>query len=109
MDKYAWIEKQKTMGHGSFHTALLECWTLASEHNQEKLENAFPDFFTMKRRKYMFTFESGGWNTVWATSKLEAIEEALEEYKDRDDLKPRVDSFVVATDDGIKSAMSLFY
>jgi len=57
----------------------------------------------------MFTFESGGWNTVWATSKLEAIEEALEEYKDRDDLKPRVDSFVVATDDGIKSAMSLFY
>ena len=40
------------------------------------------------RKQYMFTFEEGGWNTVWAKS---------------------LDSVHLATKDGLESAMSTFY
>ena len=60
-------------------------------------------------KQYMFTFEGGGWNTVWAKTKRGAIKAALLEYKDSGNLIPRRDSFHVATESGLKSAMSLFY
>lgn len=63
----------------------------------------------LKNKQYMFTFEGGGWNTVWAKTKRGAIKVALKEYKDSDTLNPRIDSFHVATEDGLRAAMSLFY
>lgn len=63
----------------------------------------------LKNKHYMFTFEGGGWNTVWAKTKRGAIKAALKEYKDSDTLNPRIDSFHVATEDGLRAAMSLFY
>ena len=60
-------------------------------------------------KQYMFTFEAGGWNTVWAKTKRGAIKKANAEYKDSEGLTPRPDSFHVATESGLKSAMSLFY
>jgi hypothetical protein len=62
-----------------------------------------------KNKEYMFTFEGGGWNTVWAKTKRGAIKKALEEYKDSDSLTPRTDSFVLATEEGLEVAMSTFY
>jgi hypothetical protein len=62
-----------------------------------------------KNKEYMFTFEGGGWNTVWAKTKRGAIKKALEEYKDSDSLNPRTDSFVLATEEGLEVAMSTFY
>jgi hypothetical protein len=62
-----------------------------------------------KNKEYIFTFEGGGWNTVWAKTKRGAIKKALEEYKDSDSLNPRTDSFVLATEDGLEVAMSTFY
>jgi len=62
-----------------------------------------------KTKQYMFTFEGGGWNTVWAKTKRGAIKAALLEYKDSDTLNPRIDSFHVATEAGLRNAMSLFY
>ncbi len=62
-----------------------------------------------KLKQYMFTFEGGGWNTVWAKTKAGAIKAANLEYKDSDSLNPRVESFHVATEAGLQSAMSLFY
>ena len=38
-----------------------------------------------------------------------AIRAALKEYKDSETLNPRIDSFHIATEEGLKSAMSLFY
>ena len=63
----------------------------------------------LKNKQYMFTFEGGGWNTVWAKTKRGAIKAALKEYKDSDTLNPRIDSFHVATEEGLRSALSLFY
>ena len=63
----------------------------------------------LKNKQYMFTFEGGGWNTVWAKTKRGAIKEALKEYKDSDTLNPRIDSFHLATEEGIEGAMSIFY
>lgn len=59
-------------------------------------------------KQYMFTFEGGGWNTVWAKTKRGAIRAARKEYKDSN-LNPIPTSFHVATEAGLKSAMSLFY
>lgn len=60
------------------------------------------------RKQYMFTFEGGGWNTVWAKTLPGAKRQALLEYKDSD-LTVRLDSVHLATDRGLKNAMSLFY
>ena len=63
----------------------------------------------LSTKEYMFTFEEGGWNTVWAKTKKGAIKAALKEYKGRDGLTVRVDSVHKATESGLKAAMGLFY
>ena len=60
----------------------------------------------LKVKQYMFTFEGGGWNTVWAKTKRGAIKAALKEYKH---LNVRIDSVHKATEEGLRAAMSLFY
>jgi hypothetical protein len=67
------------------------------------------DMKKLKNKQYMFSFEEGGWNTVWAKTKRGAIKVALKEYKDSDTLNPRISSFHVATESGLEAAMSLFY
>ena len=61
------------------------------------------------RKEYMFSFEEGGWNTVWAKTLRGAIKEANAEYKDHDGLTVRPGSVHLATKKGLDSAMSLFY
>ena len=63
----------------------------------------------LKNKQYMFTFEGGGWNTVWAKTKRGAIKYALKEYNDSDTLNPIPTSFHKATEEGLRAAMSLFY
>ena len=63
----------------------------------------------LKNKQYMFTFEGGGWNTVWAKTKRGAIKAALKEYKDSDTLNPIPSSVHKATEEGLRNAMSLFY
>jgi DNA-binding transcriptional regulator YhcF (GntR family) len=60
-------------------------------------------------KQYMFSFEDGGWNTVWAKTKRGAIKAALKEYKNSDTLTVNVDSVHLATKRGLDSAMSLFH
>ena len=62
-----------------------------------------------KLKEYMFTFEEGGWNTVWAKSLPGARKQAIAEYKDSPTLNPRMDSVHKSTDDGMRIALSLFY
>lgn len=59
-----------------------------------------------KLKQYMFTFEDGGWNTVWAKSIPGARKQAAVEYPN---LPARPDSFHVATREGMKAAMTLFW
>lgn len=63
----------------------------------------------IKNKEYIFSFESGGWNTVWAKTLAGAKKQALGEYKDSDTLNVRLDSVTLATEDGLERAMSLFY
>ena len=63
----------------------------------------------VKLKEYMFSFEEGGWNTVWAKTLRGAKRLAVEKYKDSDTLTVRLDSVHLATEDGLQSAMSLFY
>lgn len=64
---------------------------------------------TMKLKEFMFTFEGGGWNTVWAKTRKGAIKKALSEYKDSPTLNPIPSSVHQATEAGMKSALALFY
>ena len=61
------------------------------------------------RKQYMFTFEEGGFNTVFAKTLPGAKRQALLEWKDSPTLTVRLDSVHLATKKGLDSAMSLFY
>jgi len=63
----------------------------------------------LKLKQYMFSFEGGGWNTVWAKTLQGARKLAVQQYNDSDTLNVRVSSVHLATDDGLERAMSLFY
>ena len=63
----------------------------------------------LKNKQYMFTFEGGGWNTVWAKTLKGAIKAAQTEYKDSPTLNPIPSSVHLATEEGLNVAMSLFY
>ena len=64
---------------------------------------------SIQLKQYMFTFEEGGWNTVWAKTLRGAKKLAVQQYKDYPTLNPRVDSVHLATEQGLKNAISLFY
>jgi len=63
----------------------------------------------LKLKQYMFTFEGGGWNTVWAKTLKGAIKTAEKQYEDSPDLNPIPSSVHLATKEGLNAAMSLFY
>ena len=65
----------------------------------------------LPRVEWMFTFEGGGWNSVYAKTKRGAITQALKEYKNDDDLNPISSTFkrVDKNPELYKSALSLFY
>ena len=63
----------------------------------------------MKLKEYMFTFDGGGWNTVWAKTRKGAIKAAVVKYKDSSTLNPIPSSVHLATEEGLKVALSLFY
>lgn len=65
----------------------------------------------VRTKEYMFTFEGGGWNTVWAKTKRGAIKKAIKEYNDNPEstLTVRASSVHLATESGLKSACSTFY
>ena len=60
-------------------------------------------------KEYIFTFEEGGWNTVWAKSLPGARKVAVAEYKDSPTLTVRLDSVYRANKGVLKAAMSTFY
>jgi len=64
---------------------------------------------SIQLKQYMFTFQEGGWNTVWAKTLRGAKKLAVQQYKDYPTLNPRVDSVHLTTEKGLKNAMSLFY
>jgi hypothetical protein len=63
----------------------------------------------LKNKEYMFTFEGGGWNSVWAKTKRGAIKMAEKEYSDSPTLNVVKGSVHLATKEGLRAAMSLFY
>tara|TARA_B110000285_G_C14548690_1_gene348200 strand:- start:70 stop:267 length:198 start_codon:yes stop_codon:yes gene_type:complete len=62
-----------------------------------------------KRKEYMFTFEGGGWNTVWAKTLPGARKAAVLEYKDSPTLNVILSSVHKATVSGMERACSTFY
>lgn len=63
----------------------------------------------MELKEFMFTFEGGGWNTVWAKTRRGAVKEAVRQYADNPRLVVNEASVNLATKDGLKRAMALFY
>ena len=63
----------------------------------------------MKLKQYMFTFQEGGWNTVWAKTLKGAQKEALLKYGNEDNLNPIPSSVHKVTEEGMFNAMSNFY
>jgi hypothetical protein len=60
------------------------------------------------KAEWMFTFEGGGWNAVWAVSKKEAIKLANEKYGR---LKPIEKSFlpVESNPEAYRTMLSAFW
>lgn len=63
----------------------------------------------LKRKQYIYTFVGGGWNTEWAKTKRGAIRQAKDRWKGNDKLIVNEQSFQIATDEMLRSAMSLFW
>jgi hypothetical protein len=63
----------------------------------------------LELKEYMFTFEGGGWNTCWARTLRGAKKLAVQQYADSDTLNVKVSSVHLATEKGLKQAMSNFY
>jgi hypothetical protein len=59
----------------------------------------------MPKQEYFYYFESGGWNSEYATSVKQARKQAQERWAHCPDLKPRLDSFkpVKGNEDTYKS------
>ena len=60
-------------------------------------------------KEYMFTFEGGGWNTVWAKSLPTAKKLAVAEYKDSDTLNVRLNSVHKTNFEAVQTACNTFY
>ena len=58
-------------------------------------------------KEFMVHFEGGGWNTCYGVTKEEAFDNAVLEYGAS--VHTQVRSVSLATSEGIKAAMSLFY
>jgi predicted mannosyl-3-phosphoglycerate phosphatase (HAD superfamily) len=61
----------------------------------------------LSNKEYLFRFEEGGWNTVWAKTKKGAIKAALKEYKGRDGLTVRVGSVHKSTPSGLTASVNI--
>ena len=94
---------EKVHGVGTKTNTIIDILKKVSESTKPKVKKK------LSNKEYMFTFEEGGWNTVWAKTKKGAIKAALKEYKSSDGLTVRVDSVHKATESGLKAAMNLFY
>jgi len=105
--------KQLLEAHKSQNPHISKVWNtttdLINKINQAGLVQLERQPKVFRNKQYMFTFEEGGWNTVHAKTRKGAIRAALKEYRDSETLNPRIDSFHIATEEGLKSAMSLFY
>lgn len=60
-------------------------------------------------KEYMFTFEGGGWNTVWAKSLPGAKKAAVAQYSESSTLNVRLNSVHLSTPSGMERACSTFY
>jgi hypothetical protein len=58
--------------------------------------------------EWLFNFVNGGWNSVMATSKGNAIELAEKEYADSDTLNVNEDSFRMSTPTDYNNLLSTF-
>jgi hypothetical protein len=63
-------------------------------------------------KEFMVHFEGGGWNTCYGVNKEEAFDNAVKDFCNGDNSKYSplvVKSVSLATEEGIASAMRLFY
>lgn len=63
----------------------------------------------LKEKEYIFNFQSGGWNTVYAKTLRGAIKQAKKEWKDSPSLIVNESSFRLATFDKIQDMCQSFY
>ena len=61
------------------------------------------------RKEYLFNFKEGGWNSVYAFNKSQAIKYAKETWSDFKDLTVDVNSFRRSTPTESKQLMSSFH
>ena len=61
------------------------------------------------KKRYIFTFEGGGWNTVWAKSLPGAKKQAVLDYAYSDTLNVELWSVSLCNDRVLSNAMSTFY
>ena len=64
-----------------------------------------------KNKFFIFSFHGGGWNSEWAPTEKQAIQQAIEKWGETGNLAVNVDSFVETTpwSDTTQSLMQTFY
>jgi hypothetical protein len=67
---------------------------------------------TTTKREYLFNFQSGGWNSEYALTEEQAIEQAIAQYGNPDTqtaLRVDTQSFRVSTPTDYSNLLSLFH
>ena len=67
---------------------------------------------TTTKREYLFNFQSGGWNSEYALTEEQAIEQAIAQYGNPDtqhSLRVDTQSFRVSTPTDYSNLLSLFH
>lgn len=100
-----YFEKEKENGNEYADYALKSLHSYLEELKEEQSGNKMAKGGETKK-EYLFNFTSGGFNTIFAKDKREAVKLAKEKYKD---LKVDEKSFRVKTEKDYKQLMSSFY
>ena len=67
------------------------------------------DNLISEKREYMYNFVGGGWNSEYARTVEEAIEQAKQRWGDDTKLEVDTKSFRVSTPESMRAALSLFH
>ena len=93
--------QSQLVGVGTKTNTIVDILNKVSDSDKPKLKKV------ILNKEYMFTFEEGGWNTVWAKTKKGAIKAALKEYKSSDGLTVRVGSVHKSTPSGLTASVNI--
>ena len=105
------FEKKITSKMNSLKRAWMDTDDAFDRENFNDMYNALNEqwLYARQSKEWLYNFESGGFNSIQAADKQQAIEKARAEWKGLPSLVINEDSFRLSTPEEEKNLMGLFY